>query len=90
MNRDNGELRLISELQAAGIEAAFAEVPEELNKEAMALMEKGLPVDFNGNTPLSAWGREQHYKSLGKGCEGVNRAERRRNAKKALAAQKGR
>lgn len=87
MNVNDGTLRLISEISPDSMES-FVEVPKEHNAEARALMECGQAVDFNGNTPLSAWGREQHYKSLGKGCEGVNRAERRRNAKKALAAQK--
>ncbi len=89
MNVNDGTLEFISEV-APEMLGEFVEVPKEHNAEALALMERGQAVDFKGNTPLSAWGREQHYKSLGKDCKGVNRAERRRNAKKALAAQKGR
>jgi len=92
MNRDTGELRLISDLAPDLVKELFAsgdwaEVPDEHSEEANKLIVAGEPVDFDGNTPLSQWGREQHYKSLGAGFPGANRAERRKNAKNRASRQ---
>lgn len=83
MNVDTGELRDISELTKVMKESGvWEDVPSKFNEEARDLMQNGKHVDFDGDTPLSQWGRQQHYKSLGAGIPGANRAERRKNAKK--------
>jgi hypothetical protein len=84
MNIDNGNL-VRAELMSEAMKKSgrYRMVPEIFAEEAEILMEAGQPVDFNGSSPLSKWGARVHFKSLGKDCEGNNRAERRRNAKRS-------
>ena len=86
MNIDNGHLvpveAISEEMRKSG---KYTEVPDKFSDEAAMLMSEGKPVDFRGKSPLSRWGASQHFKSLGAGYPGANRAERRSNAKKKRA-----